>query len=461
MKRLFGRLAGTRESFWFLPAVMSVAAILLSFVTVAMDDWLGWKLLSEAPFGNAGGPSGARSLLTIIAGSMITVASLTFSITIAALALASSQLGPRMMRNFVRDRGNQIVLGTFIATFVYCVMILRTVRGPEGTVFVPSISVTMGLVLAVASLAVLIYFINHISMSIQATRVIASIGADLDATIDRLYPQRIDWSRTPEEIERQTHDAEEPPEPPGEVHHVSSRRSGYIHNVKFDALVQTAKKASVVVRIPHHAGQFIAKGATIAEVFADDGRTHNGDLDDEVVAAFVVGYDRAAGEDIEYYIDQLVEIAVRALSPGINDPFTAMACVDRLGASLRQLAERILPSPYHQDDEGTVRVIAKTQTFEGALSAAFNLIRQYGQSSAPVSMRMMETLAVLAEWAPARDHKAALLSHARMIESGATATMQERSDIRALEERFTLVIRALESNGGRRVGERESSAVGN
>ena len=449
MRRLFGRLAGTRESFWFLPAVMSLVAIGLSFLTVAMDDWLNFDLLSGAPFGNAGGPSGARALLTIIAGSMITVASLTFSITIAALALASSQLGPRMIRNFVRDRGNQVVLGTFIATFAYCLMILRTVRGPEGTVFVPSLSVTIGLVFAVASLAVLIYFINHISMSIQATRVIASIGTDLDATIDRLYPDRIDWSRTPEEIERQTHDAEEPPEPPGEVHRVSSQRSGYVHSVRFDALVETAKKASVVVRIPQPSGRFVAKGATIAEVFAVDGLVPNDDLDGEVAGAFEVGYDRAAGEDIEYYIDQLVEIAVRALSPGINDPFTAMACVDRLGASLRQLAERIMPSPYHQDKEGTVRVIAKTQTFEGALNAAFNLIRQYGQSSAPVSMRLMETLAVLADWAPARDHKAALLSHARMIESGATATMQERADIRALEERFTLVIRALESNGGR------------
>jgi uncharacterized membrane protein len=423
---------------------MSLAAIALSFATVGLDNWLDWKLPSEAPFGNAGGATGARALLTIIAGSMITVASLTFSITIAALALASTQLGPRMIRNFVRDRGNQVVLGTFIATFAYCLMVLRTVRGPEGTVFVPAISVSVGVVLAVASLAVLIYFINHISMSIQATRVIASIGADLDATIDRLYPQRIDWSQTPAEIEHEAEASENLPEPPGKAHGVASPRSGYIHSVKFDALIAAATEASVLVRVQHPPGQFVAKGAFLAEIFDASDQAPGEELEEAVVGAFHLGDDRASTADIEFYIDQLVEIAVRALSPGINDPFTAMACIDRLGASLRQLAERILPSPYHHDDGGTLRVIARSQTFEGALNAAFNLIRQYGQSSAPVSMRMMETLAVLAEWAPARDHKAALLAHARMIESGAKSTMRERADIKALEERFTLVINALE-----------------
>ena len=166
-----------------------------------------------------------------------------------------------MIRNFVRDRGNQIVLGTFIATFVYCVMVLRTVRGPEGTVFVPSISVTTDRARTCGRKPRgMIYSINHISMSIQATRVIASIGADLDAAIDRLYPQRMNGPAGRRKSERQTHEAEGPPEPPGEVHYVSAPRSGYVHMVRFAALLQTAEKASVVVRIPHPAGHFCGKG---------------------------------------------------------------------------------------------------------------------------------------------------------------------------------------------------------
>jgi uncharacterized membrane protein len=444
LRQVFDKFSGARESFWLLPALMTAGAVALSFVTVELDDKLTWSGLGTGPFGNVASADGARTLLATIAGSMITVASLTFSITIASLSLASSQLGPRLIRNFIRDTGNQLVLGTFIATFAYCLLVLRTVKGTEGIAFVPSISMVVAVLLAMSSLAVLIYFINHISTSIQAPRVITSIGADLDRTIDRLYPQRIDWSQSRDEIELQSGAAETLPEPPGEAYRVASPRSGYIQSVKSDALVKTAEEASVVVRVPHHPGQFVAKGAFLAEVFDSEGKVPEEDVEEAVLAAFSIGDDRAAREDIEFYIDQLVEIAVRALSPGINDPFTAMACIDRLGASLRELAERVLPSQYHYDDAGTLRVIARSQTFEGALDAAFNLIRQYGQASAPVSMRMMETLAVLAEWAPAREHKAALLAHARMIESGAKSLMRERADVKALEERFSLVIKALE-----------------
>lgn len=418
---------------------MTAGAVVLSFITVELDDELKWSGLGSGPFGNVASADGARTLLATIAGSMITVASLTFSITIASLSLASSQFGPRLMRNFMRDVGNQVTLGTFIATFAYCLSVLRTVRGTEAFVFVPSISMVVAVLLAMASLAVLIYFINHISLSIQATRIIATIGHDLSEIIDRLYPERRD-----EDDDGSGYHEDQDWEPRGEARRVYSLRSGYIQAVDYPELVEVARDAGLVITIPHHAGQFVPKGSTIVELFDGVSPAEDEELDEKICDAFDIGDDRAAGRDIEFFIDQLVEIAVRALSPGINDPFTAMACIDQLGASLRQLAERKLPAPNHRDADGNVRVHAKSQTFEGAVAAAFNLIRQYGQSSAPVSMRLMETIAVLAEYSPSREHRETLLAHARMVQHAATSQMHERADIEALEQRFAAVIEALE-----------------
>jgi uncharacterized membrane protein len=418
---------------------MSIAAVALSFATLMMDDELDWNTFGNGPFSTVGTVDGARTVLATIAGSMITVASLTFSVTIASLSLASSQFGPRLVRNFIRDTGNQIVLGTFIATFIYCLLILRTVKGSEDFTFVPSISLLVGILLAMASLGVLIYFINHIALSIQATRIIGTIAHDLTSTINRLYPEKLDEteeSQDPEDKEEWT--------PPGEPRRVYATRSGYLQAIQHDDLVSLARDASVVLHVPHHPGQFIAKGSTIAEIYGEPGNRDVPDLDERVVQSFWLGNDRSSGRDIEFYIDQLVEIAVRALSPGINDPFTAMQCLDQLGASLRQLAERKLPSPNHRDEDNTIRLVATSQTLEGAIGAAFNMIRQYGGTSPPVAMRMMEVIAVLAEYAPSAAHRDALLLHARMVESSSAEHLQERVDIEALEERFRAVIDVLE-----------------
>jgi uncharacterized membrane protein len=210
--------------------------------------------------------------------------------------------------------------------------------------------------------------------------------------------------------------------------------------------LRLASEASVVLRIPHHAGHFIAKGATMIEVFGEPISESSDDFDKRVLDAVWLGGDRAATSDIEFYIDQLVEIAVRALSPGVNDPFTAMQCVDQIGASLRQLTERKLPSANHRDEAGNVRVVANTQTFRGALDAALNLIRQYGSTSPSVMMRILETLAVLAEHSASPAHREALLLHARMAQHASQEHLSERKDIEALNHRMETVIEALEGH---------------
>ncbi|MDQ6644336.1 MAG: DUF2254 domain-containing protein, partial [Chloroflexota bacterium] len=178
-------------SFWFVPMLLSVAAIALSFATLAIDRTFNSATANAmaSAFGYDRGTAGARSLLSTAATSVITVAGVTFSITIVALAQASSQFGPRLIRNFMRDKGNQLVLGTFTATFLYCLLVLRAINGTGNTAFVPHLSVTIGLLLAVSSIGVLIYFIHHVASSLQADYVIASASHTLDTTIARLFPK--------------------------------------------------------------------------------------------------------------------------------------------------------------------------------------------------------------------------------------------------------------------------------
>lgn len=174
--RLANLWESLRTSYWFVPTLMTAGGVALSFASVHLDERVNYKWVRTVGWIWAGGAEGARQVLSTIAGSMITVAGVAFSITIVALTLASNQFGPRLLRNFVRDAGNQIVLGTFIATFVYCLLVLRTVRGEDDTEFVPYVSVTLGVAFALTSLGVLIYFIHHVAISIQAENLIASVA---------------------------------------------------------------------------------------------------------------------------------------------------------------------------------------------------------------------------------------------------------------------------------------------
>jgi uncharacterized membrane protein len=416
---------------------MTVAAIALSFVMVALDKAVDTQSLN----GNilyGGGPDGARTLLSTIAGSMITVAGVSFSMTIAALALASSQFGPRLLRNFIRDVGNQIVLGTFVSAFVYCLLVLRTVRSVQENQFVPHISVTVGMLMAVAGLTVLIYFIHHISGSIQATNIIAGVGRDLDRAIARLFPREV--GRGAWEVEGGQSKVEEALKAQdGEI--VLARRSGYIQFIDLEALMEYGRDEDMIIGVACHPGNFVAREGEVATIWSQsrrDSHTLN-----RVSDAFAIGDRRTPEQDAEFSIDQLVEIAVRALSPGINDPFTAIACIDQLGAGLRRLAELEFPSPYRFDREGKLRLIAHPVTFEGIVDAAFNQIRQYGRSSAAVTIRLLETIAIVAEAAKTEERREYLLRHAMMVERGSRDGMGEPEDWKDADQRYRGVVEAL------------------
>lgn len=429
-----------QSSYWFLPILMLISAIGLSFVTLEIDGTVDGNIVRELGWIYTGGPDGARTLLSVIASSMITVAGVVFSITIVALTLASSQFGPRLLNNFMRDTGNQIVLGTFIATFMYCLLVMGTIRGVEENGIVPHLSITFGIILAIASLVVLIYFIHHVSISIQAENVIAAVGDDLDQAIERQFPEEKTYYPFEQEL-RQEGDLPKDFEQKSKA--IDATGSGYLQTIDYNGLMELATEYNLLLKIEYRPGDFVTQGSAVVK--AGSPEQLNQKITEEITNAFIFGTQRLRLQDIEFAINQLVEIAVRALSPGINDPFTAMTCVDRLGVALTLLVQKIIPSAYRYDEGDNLRLIMDAVTFESLADSAFNQIRQYGRSSVAVTIRLLETIAVIGAQTTTNGEREVLLHHAEMIKRSSEEILPERCDRKDVEKRFQIVRTILDS----------------
>ncbi|GAC1406959.1 MAG: DUF2254 domain-containing protein [Burkholderiaceae bacterium] len=435
-----GYLDSVRASFWFKPSFMALLAVGLAFVAVALDRNLTQEWLSTVAWVYSGGAEGASAVLQTISSSMITIAGVVFSLTLVALSLASSQFGSRLLRNFMRDGTNQLVLGTFIATFLYCLLVLRTIRRGDEGVFVPHLSVTLGVVFALASLWMLIYFIHHVAVSIQADEVIAQVGIDLDQATDRLFPV------TPSSAPPAGHRAGAVITLPGDFETdsvtIPASSDGYLQLIDVERLVKFASETNAVFRLELRPGHYVVKGSALITA------SPAADVSPQCVAhaqrAFAIGNQRSAAQDIEFAILQLVEIGVRALSPGINDPFTAIACVDRLGSALSRLAQCTMPLAPRLDKQGQLRVLVEVPDFAGFANAAFNQLRQYARNNLDVTLRLLETITVIAAAAHCSADRAVLRLHADMIFRGTDATFSEVEDQRALAGRYQSAVRALQ-----------------
>jgi uncharacterized membrane protein len=411
MARLLAFWDSLRSNYWLLPSLMACAAIALAWGMIRVDELVGLHHL-DIGWVYAGGPEGAREVLSAIASSMITVAGVTFSITIVALTLASQQFGPRLLRNFLADRGNQIVLGTFVSTFTYCLLVLRTVRGNDGAEFVPHFAVTTGVALALASLGVLIFFIHHVSTSIQATSIIANVAADLAAAIDRMFPEQIGEG---EEPEGSSGDPLAPPD--GSPHVVSACASGYVQAIDGNQLMRIATECELVVRVDAVPGSFVRRGGALVSLWPPPQPPDRHDA--RLQGAFVVGRDRTGIQDLAFFVEQLVQMAVRALSPGINDPATALLCIDRLEEALAQIAGRRIPCAERADEHGSLRVIAPPQTFARLADLSLAEIGRYGATSVSVTCRLLGAIRAIAGCAQRSEDRALLARIAHAIDSAA------------------------------------------
>ena len=446
MTRLRASWEYLRGTYWAVPSAMSIAAVLLAFGVVQLDEAATPTLLNRLSWVYEGGPEGARAVLSTIAGSMITVAGVTFSITIVALTLASQQFGPRLLRNFLRDVGNQVVLGTFVSTFLYCLLVLRTVRGSDDAEFVPHLAVTVGVTLAMLSLGVLIFFIHHVATSIQASRIIANVAEDLERAIDRLFPDTLGEDAA--SADGPGLSAHGPNHVPG-ARAVMARTTGYVQSIDADGLMRVAREHHVVVRVHAKPGVFVRRGSVLLTLASG---TERPDADAKSFAdVFIIGSERTGTQDVTFFVDQLVELAVRALSPGINDPGTARLCIDRLEQALCHLAGRHMPSAERYDQDGDVRVIASLLTFPEVVASAFEEIARYGRTSVSVTCRLLEAVRSVGSCVTHRADRSALLRQAGVIAAGARDERLSDDDRELIMQCHRAVVDVLRAGPGDRL----------
>jgi uncharacterized membrane protein len=421
-----------RSSYWFIPGLMAVLSILLSFLTIFLDDILQTEVRETIGFLWGGGPEGTRGLLETVAGSMITVAGVTFSVTMIALSLASSHFGSRLLRNFMSDTGNQIVLGTFISTFLFSLLVLRTVRAGDDA-FVPYISVTIAILFAIASIGVLIYFIHHVTLMMQASYVVAEVAEDLFLTIERVFKRSVgDTLLSDSEIAEKS---ELPESFDDKCIQILSNDSGYIQAVDERKLLKLSQKHDLVLKIPYRPGHFIIKNYPLILLYPED-RLNDG-IRKKILRAFIVGRERTNTQDVEYAIEQLVELAVRALSTGINDPFTANACLDWMGAALAKASEMKFPSNKRFDENDVVRIVYERQfTFKGLIDAGFNQIRQQSKGVLSVRIRLLEALILIAAHTRLEENLLVLDEHVEMVYQDAQSEDLNPEDMDDFRQRY-------------------------
>ena len=421
MSRLRLLWAQAINSLWFIPALCTSVAIVLAFSMVAIDRA---NVINDGTlrFTFGAGAAGARGVLSTIAGSIITVTGVVFSITIVALQLASSQFTPRVLRSFTGDRVNQLVLGVFIGTFTFSLLVLRTVRSPleDRESFVPSLSVTVAVVLALVSIGFLIYFINHIARSIQAEMILHRVARDALQIVDTLFPEEM-GEPAEERLSARPHAASMQP--------VRARASGYVQAIDEDVILQLAVKHDAVILLQPRIGDFVMQEDELARI---EGTDADPGMQEKIRSAITVGPERTRYQDVERGIIELTDIGVRALSPGLNDPTTALVCVDRLMEIMARIGRRQLPARERAGGDGKLRVIARRPTWPDLVHLAYAGLRHYSGPHPIVTIELARSLVRLAAVVP-QQRQRALHDQLDALVTAARSDWNNAEDLRRLD----------------------------
>ncbi|MCA9008439.1 MAG: DUF2254 domain-containing protein [Planctomycetaceae bacterium] len=438
-----------RSSYWFLPSLMAVLAVVMSFVTTACDLALGSQWMEDISWLYANKPDGARAVLSTVAGSMITVAGVTFSMTILSISHTTSQIGPRLLNNFMRDTRNQFTLGIFVSTFLYCLLVLRTVRNggsidinagghmQEAAAFVPHIAVLVALLLAITSVGVLIFFVHHIPESIHISNIVANVGRELNTKIEDQFPSHLGL---PHEDESERDPQAALPETfYTNACKLTGVKAGYVEYVDTEGLIAIATEHDLVIRLRCRAGDFVTPQTELLLV-APASRIDE-QITTQLLATFATGSQRTSNQNLRFLVNQLVEVAMRALSPGVNDPFTAMNCMDWLQSGLESLANRKLPDAHRHDDNHNLRIVTEPDTFATFVSLISDQLRPYAAADRNAAIHMMEMLAKVAAVTEHAERRRVLIISGSRLRKECLKALSDKSALRMLTDRYRSLIR--------------------
>lgn len=438
-----------RESLWFVPGLLVLVGLALALGLVRYDALTTPGGLKRLPLFFGIGADASRNMLTAIAGSMLTVATLAFSVTLAALSQISNQYSPRVLRNFMRDEVNQVVMGYFMGVFAYCLTVLGTIRGlNEGRgEFVPSTAVLGGLLLALGGVAALIFFIHHMAESLQTGTLVRHITNDTLESMADMFPDDADQADPP---------APAAPLPAAAAARLLSEPAGwlalpapgygYLQRIDVPGLVAWARRHGALLRLDGAVGAFVGEGTPLFSVRPDldaapaapappgaAPREWPLDLMDYVS----IGRHRNIEQDVAFGLQQLVDIALKALSIGINDTTTAIMAIDHLGEIGARLARQPFPAPLHCDERAQPRLLVRYPSFADYIGLAFNLVRINARGNFAVLRRLLRALSLIAGQVREPGRKAVLGQQAALLLAQADATLEtdyEKELVRALYE---------------------------
>lgn len=398
---------------------MTLIGVLLAVGMLQLDSGYGAEDQVRAWWINSGSGEDARNLLSTLLSAIIAMASMAFSVTIVALSLAANTYGPRLIRVFQSDRRTHFVLGLFVMTIVYCLIVLRSVHGEAPTAEVPHASVTVGTALSLLAVLALLAFIQGVAKSIAADEVVRRVRSELDTAVTELpLLDAEDAGAAPTD--------NLPPDLEAKGKRIPLPREGYVQAVDYPAMVRWAARNDAILRLDFRAGDFVVDGDRRVLIYpapADAMQARR-----EIDRFIVSGNERTPTQDLEFALRHLVEVALRALSPGINDPFTAKAVIDRLRGALSRLAGRRLPAPEVRDDAGRLRLVRPAMTYDRVLDAAFHQIRQAGSDKPAVLIHLLEALTAIAGHTQTSEQREALDRHARLVRGAAQRDVFEPVD---------------------------------
>jgi len=427
-----------RATYWYVPAVMTLLAIVLALTVIYADQvipnsWLDnkWYIFHPESI------TEERNVLNTIGATTLGVIGVVFSITLVPLSIASTQYGSIVLRGFLRDRATQFVLGLYSATTFYCLFVLMGLRSTSNQTAL-QLPVTVAAYMLLFSLFMLIYFFHHIAESLQASSIINQVSKELKTIIQQDYPlarsviqphsRQLEADQLRETLTR-------------EGQGVASRREGYVRAINYRKLMHIAVKRNLVLYIKHLPGDFVGHGDHLLRVWPGQISEH---LISTVNQAYLVGNSRTLFQDPEYGIELIVTIAARALSPGINDSSTPILCLNRLGSALSMLVERSTPSPYHTDKNNKLCIISDEVRFERVAGIAFNRIRQYGRANTEVLLKMLETIKTINRHCCSEDQRRVLLQHATLIERDSRIGIPSEYDQQRVRERYNETVEAIQ-----------------